>query len=296
MTDGRLLPDDMLVLLDRASLWSRRRMSGTRQGRRQSRQQGSSLEFADYRLYVPGDDLRRLDWNAYGRTGKPFLKLFLDEQELPVTLYIDASASMAFGEQGQAAKFRYARQLAACIGYAALSGGDRIAAHLFGEAVRDTLPPLAGKASAGRLFAFLETGEAGGRGDLAAALAHPAARPRRPGMSWIFSDFLYEDAGSGALTALAAAGQETVAVQVLAPEEVDPQLTGDLKLTDSETGAQKEVALSGKVLRQYREAVSGHTESLRAFCLTRGIGFVRLTTDTPLRLAAMELLGGPGMR
>lgn len=287
-TSTTFLDAQLLQRLDQAALSAKHRIRGTLQGKRCSSQLGASLDFADYRLYTPGDDIRQLDWNAYGRTGKPFIKLFMDEQELIVNLYIDASKSMDFGSQGQQGistgtnKFLYARQLAACIGYLTLSGYDRVSARLFGERIHEQLPMLRGKGSVQRLFQFLAAAQPTQRGDLSAAVRRPEAIPRLPGMTWLFSDFLYENGVEEALSYLRAAKQEVVAVQVLSPHEVNPSLSGDVRLVDSELGSGKEVAISGALLKAYRAAVQRYTESLRRFCHERDIAYILVTTDTPL--------------
>ncbi|RAV19752.1 DUF58 domain-containing protein [Paenibacillus contaminans] len=277
------LPEDVLRKLERCVIAGKSRIRGTMQGRRRSRELGSSLEFADYRLYSPGDDIRRLDWHAYGRTGKPFIKLFTDEQEMQVHLLIDASASMAFTAGGGAqSKFEHAKHLAAAVGYAALCGYDSADVSLFGSSITSRLPLLRGKGAAGRMFEFLRQAPPEREGDLRKALTQPAAMPRQPGMTWIFSDFLFEDGVEETLKTLLAAKQEVVVVQVLAEEEWNPQLSGDLRLLDIETGMGKEVAISRKVLDVYRETVKQYTESLRRFCRERGITYEFVLTSAPL--------------
>ncbi|PYI51730.1 DUF58 domain-containing protein [Paenibacillus flagellatus] len=277
------LDTEMLVRLERMSIMAKTRVRGTMQGRRRSRQQGASLDFADYRLYAPGDDIRQIDWNAYGRSGKPFVKLFHDEQELQVRLWVDVSASMDTGGEssGGANKLRYAKTLASCIGYMALAGYDRVGAGLFGDRVAATLPMMRGKSSAHRLFRFLADAPAGREGDLHRALSQPGELPRRPGMTWLFSDFLYESGVRETLRLLLAARQEVVVVQVLSPEELRPSYEGDLRLIDVETGIGKEVAMSRGVLGAYREALRAYTESLRGFCHERGIAYAIAPTDVP---------------
>lgn len=287
MNGALLFPDPGdLHRLERLTLSSKSRIRGTIQGRRRSRQAGSSLEFADYRLYAPGDDTRQLDWNVFGRTGKPFIKQFLDERELQVHLYIDCSRSMDFGgdpagagARAGANKFLHARRLAACVGYMALSGYDRADVRFFGERISRELPLLRGKGSSHRLFAFLEEADTEPSGDIAAAIMSPLAVPKQPGMAWVFSDFLYESGVEDALGYLQAARQEVMVVQVLSPEEISPELFGDLRLVDSESGTGKEVALGPKVLRAYKEAVRQYTTGLASYCRERGMGYAAAVTD-----------------
>ncbi|TDF93785.1 DUF58 domain-containing protein [Paenibacillus piri] len=278
---GLLLDSDLMLRLDALQLAAKNRVRGTMQGKRRSRQLGSSLEFADYRLYTPGDDTRQFDWNVFGRTGKPFIKQFMDEQELQVNLYIDCSQSMDFGA-GSANKFLYARQLAASIGYIALAGYDRVSARLFSDRIGRQLPMLRGKGSMHRLMQFLEQAAVEPSGDMAAAMMQPSQLPRQPGVTWLFSDFLYESGIEESLSYLLAARQELVVVQVLSPQEMNPELTGDLRLIDSESLSGKEVAVTGRVIKAYREAVGQYTRGLQRFCHERGMGYVLTVTDTPL--------------
>lgn len=284
--NGAGWPDEeLLVRLEQLSLAAKGRVRGTMQGRRRSRQTGASLDFADYRLYSPGDDIRQLDWNAYGRFGKPFIKLFLDEQELMVHLWIDASKSMDFGRREGGVtlhKFDYARHLAACIGYVALAGYDRVGARFFSDRITAELSPIRGKGSAPRLFQFLSDADVHAAGSLTQTVMRPAAVPRFPGMTWVFSDFLYENGVEESLAYLQAARQAVVAVQILEPGELHPELAGDLRLIDSESGSGREVAISGKVLHAYRQQVERYTLKLRQYCSERGIAYLLAVTGTPV--------------
>ncbi|MEW9701641.1 DUF58 domain-containing protein [Paenibacillus sp. SI8] len=272
-----LLSPSLMLRLEQISIAAKHRIRGTMQGKRRSSAYGSSLEFADYRLYAPGDDTRQLDWHAYGRTGRPFIKLFMDEQELRVNLCLDATKSMDF-----AGKWEYARQLAAAIGYTSLNRYDRVSATAFTTDIAKQLGLLRGKGSAVRLFEFLAGCQAEGAGDVGAVFRQPSNLPKQPGMTWLFSDFLYEQGVEEALTYLLAAKQEVVAVQILAPEELAPELLGELRLIDSETGAAKEVAMSRKVLEAYREVAEQYTSKLRAFCYERGITYMLASTSVPV--------------
>ncbi|UJF35103.1 DUF58 domain-containing protein [Paenibacillus hexagrammi] len=245
------------------------------------------MEFADYRLYTPGDDPRRLDWHVYGRTGRPFIKLFMDEQELHVHVWLDASKSMDFGgysysysSQAPLTKWDYARQLAAAIGYISLSRYDRVSVSTFVDTITGQVKQLRGKGSVPRLFEFLETVETNGEGDIGAVFKYSGQLYRQPGMTWLFSDFMYEAGVKESLKYLLAARQEVVVVQILTPEEITPSLTGELKLIDSESGQSKEVAMTERVLQSYRLAVEEHTLDLKAFCHEHGIACFLAVTDT----------------
>ncbi|MFD1175229.1 DUF58 domain-containing protein [Paenibacillus puldeungensis] len=301
-----LLPPSLLPRLERLSIASRRRIRGTMQGKRRSSRFGSSLEFADYREYAPGDDIRRFDWSVYSRTGRPFVRQYWDEQELQVNLYVDISASMDFGgkpEQSADAelpsenKLLYAKQLAASIGYMALASEDRVQAAVFSEELKGKLPLVRGKASALRLFSFLQGAAPVGKGDLAMALRKPEVLPKQPGMTWIFSDLWLERGIEGieeTLSFLLAAGQEIVLVHVLSEAELRPTLSGDLRLLDSELGTGKEIALTGKILEQYSRALGNYMKEISKLCSSRGIRYVLAPTYVPLEQGIVEILHKAG--
>jgi uncharacterized protein (DUF58 family) len=287
-----LLDPILLHRLDRLTIASKARVRGSRQGRRQSKRQGASQEFADYRLYVPGDDIRRLDWNAFARTGKPFLKLYLDEQELLVHLFVDASASMAFTASSgpHPDKFRYARQLAACIGLCALGGGDRVRAACFAKGISETTPFLHGKGSSPRMLHELNAMKARTSGSLTTTFLQPGVLPRQAGTTWLFSDLWYENGLPEALDALIAARQEVVVVHILERTELEPELEGDLRLIDAETGDAKEVAVSPAVRQAYRKTAAAYVESIKRMCFDRGIAYRQATTDVPVENAITGFL------
>lgn len=303
MITDPLLPPDWMARLERLSLGSGKRVAGTLQGKRRSSRLGSSLEFADYRPYAPGDDIRRFDWGVYSRTGKPFVRQFMDEQELMVSLYIDCSASMDFGgpsadgSQGEN-KLLFAKRLAASIGYIALCSYERVGAYCYSNRINGRLPVLRGRGSAMRLFRFLQEMPAGADGSLSSALGEPGAVPRLSGMTWIFSDLWLDESESSfesVLSRLASAGQEVVLVQVLSPEEVDPELSGDLRLVDSERNTGKEVAITGRVLQRYREELSHYQNELRKIASERGISYVTLSSDMTLQEAVFGVLAASGL-
>jgi len=306
---GSFWLDPMLLRkLEQISVASKGRTRGTMQGKRRSRALGGSQEFADYRPYAPGDDIRRLDWNVYGRTGKAYIRQYWDEQEMAVRLYVDASESMRFRSIGAAegdlpssgTKWAYALRLAACVGYAALAGEDRVSVARFTDSVESSLPPLRGKGSASRLFAYLE-GEmsakpaAAGSDDLSAAFLAPGVLPRTPGQAWLLTDGMYERGIDRTLDAFAAAGQEVAFIQVLGKEELSPALSGELKLIDAESGIAKEVAIGPSVLRTYEAALREHNESIRRMCAERGFAYVLVDTSVPLEHTVAYVLLAQGL-
>ncbi|WP_052350330.1 DUF58 domain-containing protein [Paenibacillus gorillae] len=282
-----LFPDlTLLARLDQMSVAAGNRVKGTLAGKRRSSSLGGSQEFADYRPYAPGDDIRRLDWNVYGRTGRAYMRQYWDEQELTVHMLVDVSRSMSFGEESEHNKLRFALRLAACIGYASLTGEDRVTARLFGDSgLNRELEPLRGRSSLPQLLQFLGQAMPGpqaavqpaGAGSdftaqrpaalsLADALGGSRGRPMRAGVTLLITDAMYETGIEEALLRLIAAGQKVVFIHVLSPEELNPSLSGELKLIDSELGSGKDVAIAYPLLAQYKQAVDQYREDLSRLC------------------------------
>lgn len=290
-----LLSTELLRRLEQFELLAARRAKSSARGERRSRARGHSVEFADYRTYVQGDDYRYLDWNLYGRLDRLFLKLYEEERELPVRIFLDASESMTFGEPR---KFDFARQLAAAIGYVALCGFDRVSVIPFpapaGEssadpegrvrelAARGALRSVRGKKSAIQFFQNLGVLSAGGAANLNEALRRGALEARHAGLAVVLSDFLDPAGYEAGLAALLGRGFQLDLVQILAPEELSPATLGDLRLVDCETGVQQEVTFGRFRLKAYQQAVQNFVQRLREFCQARGIHFFMASSDASL--------------
>jgi uncharacterized protein (DUF58 family) len=298
-----LLTPQLLRRLERFQLLAARRAKSSAKGERRSRARGQSVEFADYRDYVPGDDFRYLDWNLYGRLERLFLKLYEEERELPVRIFLDASESMTFGEPR---KFDFARQIAAAIGYVALAGFDRVSVLPFPElgggdgpnravrgaelAARGALRSVRGKRSAIEFFNNLSALSAGGPANLNEALRLGAIQARHAGVAVVLSDFLDPAGYEPGLTALLGRGFQVDLVQILAPEELSPVTFGDLRLVDSETGATQEVSFGRYRLKAYQQTVQSFIQRLREFCQRRGINFFTASSNTPLEELLLKQL------
>lgn len=269
-------------MLDRLSLRVTRAVPGQASGERRSPRSGASSEFADFRNYVAGDDLRHVDWNAYARLDRLLLRLYVGEDDLTVTLWIDVSASMDWGRPSKSAA---ARSLAGALAYAALGSYDRVAVNGFADTVVARLPPLRGRRSCPKVWAALSRLPSGGLTDFAAvagAAGAGAGRGARRGLSVILSDFLSTSDLAGALSALRRSGQEVALVQVLARQEVEPDHSGEIRLHDVETGEEVEVTMTAGVLAAYRAALEEHTGALRALAHDRGAAFARVISDVPV--------------
>jgi uncharacterized protein (DUF58 family) len=268
--------------VDRLALVVRKRRSGQLRGERRSVRRGTSVEFADYRDYTQGDDLRRVDWNIYARLERPFVKLFEEEEDLSVHLLLDASRSMDW-PAGQ--KWRYARRTAAALGYISLSSGDRLTAATLREGARKSgevrFGPARGKSQTLSLLRYLGDLDAAGTTDLNRALRDYAFAARHPGLAILISD-LFSPAGyQDGLSTLLARGYEAILLHVLAPEEANPPLAGDLKLVDVESGHVREVTIDAGMRALYRGRLAAWQQENHRWCGQRGVAYVPVTTDLP---------------
>ena len=287
-----LLTPAQLKTLDVLALHARKAFTGASKGEKRSTKRGSSVEFADFRAYNSGDDIRRVDWNAYARTDKLYLKMFLEEEDLDISFLIDASASMSWGEP---TKLRAACQIAGALGYIGLVNFDRVSASTFGEKLRARFPPARGKGAAGQLFHWLESPQAEGVADFAEATRLLSLQSRRSGLAIVISDFLFPAGYQAGLKTLAARGFETTCIQLLAREELEPTLRGDLKLVDAEDGSIREVTVSASLLKTYKANLDNYTAELRAFCLRYGMNSVLVGNDTPIEEVVGRMLRSVGV-
>ena len=293
------LGPELLDVLGRMRLRSRKIFAGKLPGERRSKKRGQSVEFDDFREYVRGDDLRHIDWNVYARLEKLFLKLFLEEEDLALHVAIDGSRSM---EAGRPPKLELARRLAVAIAYVGLSNQDRVSLWALGVPGKPDvlrMPPVRGRSGVNRLLEFVyrqampESGAAGtNRPELVPALLRMARARVGKGVLVVLSDFLTEEDLTPALNAMAfsqGGGFDTILVQVLAPGELDPKaeadagLLGDVMLTDVESGRTAEVTITPSLIAGYRRRLDAHNQRLARLASARGIGYVLLPSDTEAR-------------
>ncbi len=265
--------------------------AGSMTGDRRSTKKGSSQEFADYRDYVPGDDLRRLDWKVYARLERPFIKLFEEEEDVAVHILVDASRSMDWGD-AVANKFTYARRLAAALGTIALAAGDQLSVALLQQdrsaadlesrqGLGAQYGPAVGRQHTLRLMRFLEAQQASGYTVLNFSLRNYALGAHRPGLTFLISDLFSPDGFQDGLRQLQGRGHELALLHLLNPEEIEPPLAGDLRLVDVETGAKEEVSLDGGLRGLYRQRVREWQAEVRSYCRSREIHYLAVRTDLP---------------
>ncbi len=300
-----LFDSAFLRKLDRLALLTRRTLAGDMQGDRRSPRRGSSVEFADFRPYTHGDDIRQIDWNLYARLERFFLKLFVAEEELTVHLLVDTSASMDWGNPN---KLDYARRLAGAFGYIALSGLDRVKVTALGagrahpsptpqdsaeEQVApppttdsapnglQTMPAVRGRRGAVPLFTFLQQLAPGGASDLYTTCHRYVQMNRNAGPLLLCSD-LFDPRWKEALKALTSRPFEVVVLHTLAPQERDPQIDGDFRLVDSEGGPAVEITADLDLLRRYRQNLERWQQEIETFCRGRGMSYLPVDTAVPL--------------
>jgi uncharacterized protein (DUF58 family) len=280
---------EFLAQLERLSIASRRSFRGRVKGERRSPRKGQSVEFSDYRAYGVGDDLRYVDWNIYGRTDRLHVKLFVDEEDLCVHLLVDASASMGFGRPS---KLEYAGRLAAALGFVGLVNLERVGVGVLREQVAEGWAPVRGRSQFMALVNFLGNLRAGGGTRLTAGLANYAARGREPGIAVVISDFLDPQGYEAGLRALLEHRFEVHVVHLIDPAEMNPEIGGDLRLIDSETGEVRELTVDGDALRAYRERLRLFLDGLEGFCRAQEIGHHRVMTDLPVESVILTHLRG----
>lgn len=293
MTDANFGFDSaFLQRVERLSIINRQALRGPGAGPRNSPRRGASVEFADFRNYVTGDDFRRVDWKAFGRLDRLFLRLYRAEELAVVTIFLDHSGSMTFGEPS---KLLTAGRLAAILAYIALQNYDTVSIAGWGDRIDRYLPAQSGNAAIPGVWRTIAelVDTPGLTTDFSCLRSHGKYR-RGSGIAVVLSDFMTDSDWRTGLRSLRATGQEVTAIQILSPEEIEPSLRGDWKLVDAETGAHAEVTLSPHLLRSYREALERHTAAITDFCRREGVAFLQLRSDVDLAgtvLADLQAVG-----
>jgi uncharacterized protein (DUF58 family) len=265
--------------LEALALAGRRTPSGHSAGQWRSRASGSSVEFSDYRTYAPGDEFRRIDWNAYARLERLFVRLYRAEEDLALSLLLDTSASMDWGRPSKA---RLAAQLAGALTFVALQSGDRVdLATLRGAQLDVRLAGLRGPGSTWTAWRALEALECEGTTDLNAALGTSARLTRGAGMTIVVSDLFSPGGYQQGIDALLARRQDVLLVHVLAPDEMQPpaDLVGEWRLLDSEAPIPLEATITPAVVRSYRRLLQAFVDEASDFCRRRGVTYLQLRSD-----------------
>ena len=274
----QLFDETFLRRLEQLELASRRLTAGRMKGERRSVRRGQSVEFADYRNYAAGDDLRQLDWNVYARLERLFIKLFVEEEDVTVHILVDASRSMDFGDPN---KLDFARRAAGALGYIGLAGMDRLSVAFMGDGRTTALRPMRGKHRAFDLFTFLSAPRTERHTGLAAAAREYASRLRGIGPLVLISD-LMDPGYLDALRDLAGTRCQLSVIHVFAPEELDPVVPPDARLVDQETDAGIEVTGDDDLVDRYRTRLTEWQEEIATFVSRRGGAYVAVGSDLDL--------------
>ncbi|HLZ82297.1 MAG TPA: DUF58 domain-containing protein [Caulobacteraceae bacterium] len=285
VTPEPLFEPGLVAVLESLTLAGRRVPSGRTAGQWRSRASGSSVEFSDYRTYAPGDEYRRIDWNAYARLERLFVRLYRAEEDLALTVLLDTSASMAWGNPK---KSRLAAQLAGALTFIALQSGDRVElAACQDAAVVERLSNLRGEVATWPAWRMLERLDSrqGGTTDLNAALTAASRYLRGAGLAVIISDLLSPSGYQQGIDALLSRRQDVLLIHVLSPDEMEPpaDLIGEWRLLDSESFAPVEATITPGVLKAYRRLLSAFSAEAADFCRRRGMTYLPLRSDVRLQ-------------
>lgn len=287
-----LLDPDFMARLEQLEIVSRKIFASRQKGDRRSKRKGESAEFADYRNYVIGDDLRHIDWNIYARLDRLFLKLFLEEEDLNVSLLIDVSKSMG---EGKPDKSLFARRVAAAISYIALCNHNRVNIYMYRDGVVGHLAGLRGRRSMARVVHVLKNTEMEGKSHFASAARTFALRHTQKGILLVLSDFLDKSGVQDGLRYLFGRNLDIYLIHILSPQELKPDLAGDLRLVDCEDEDVAEITVSKPLIDKYRAALEAHCQSIRDYCTQRGASYLLTPSDSSFETLVMSHLRQRGM-
>src|SRR5436189_4404861 len=287
-----ILSPQLLAQLERLELVSRKVFRGRMKGERKSKRKGQSVEFADFRQYVPGDDLRFIDWNLFARLERLYLKLFLEEEDLHFYALVDTSTSMEFGEP---TKLQYAKQLAAALGFIGLCRADRVKIESLGTSSRKPGPTLRGRASLWRMQDYLAGIEPGENISLTDGVKNFCLRNSGKGILVLVSDLMDKEGYEKALRFLVTQQMDVYLLHVLSPEELNPEVKGDLKLIDCEDEDVAEITVSRPLMEKYKRTLATFVDGAREFCTRRGMNYLMVSTETPVETLVANYLRKRGL-
>jgi uncharacterized protein (DUF58 family) len=299
-----LLDAQLVARLSQLDVSSRKIFAGKLKGERRSKKRGESVEFADHRPYVVGDDLRHIDWNIFGRLDRLFLKLFLEDEDLALHIVLDASVS---SDCGDPSKFFFAQKAAAALAYiglvnlnrvtlTALAGG--VPAGPDAEVEYNAPPPLRNLRGRRRLAdveRWICALEPRGATNFPESARRIALQRSGKGVMVVISDFFFKEGYEQGLRYLSGRGYDVVLIQALSPQEVEPDLTGDLRLKDAEDGDLAEVTISAPLLKRYKANLSAYVDQLRTFCARREMTLMTVQSDTAIDVLLLDYLRRRGV-
>ncbi len=287
-----LLDPDFMMRLERLDIVSRKIFAGRMKGERRSKRKGQSVEFADYRNYVVGDDLRFLDWNIYGRLERLFIKLFFEEEDLHINVLVDLSKSMDFGDPNKAL---YAKRVAAAIAYLGLVKYNRVTVTAFSDRFGPEKAGVRGRRLIHQVLGFLSELEPAGAGNMTAACRRFAIRHPQRGIVILLSDFMDKGGYETGLRYLIGRNYDLYAIQLLSPHEINPELMGDLRLRDIEDNDLADITVTHALVNRYKHNLNAYCQQLRTFCARRGITYLFAATDVPFDSLVLTYLRRRGL-
>ena len=288
-----LLSSEFMARLDQLDIMSRKMLAGKMKGERRSKRRGQSVEFADYRNYVVGDDLRFIDWNIYARLDKLFLKLFLEEEDLALYVLVDVTRSCDYGEPHKAL---YIKKVAAALGYIGLVNYNRVNLIAMGAGIVDETGGLRGRTKVARMIEFLhQLQPVDGPGNLAVACRRFALSHRQKGVLVVLSDFFDKGGYESGLRYVSGGKYDLFAVHVLAPQEIEPDLQGDLKLRDMEDADTAEVSITQPLLKQYKANLNAYCLAVKDYVTRRGGTYLFTSTAVPFDTLVLNYLRERGL-
>jgi uncharacterized protein (DUF58 family) len=289
---GQLLDPTFMARLDQLDVMSRKLLAGKMKGERRSKRRGQSVEFADYRNYVVGDDLRFIDWNIYARLDRLFLKLFLEEEDLSLYILLDVSKSCDFGNP---AKAFYMKQVAAALGYIGLVNYNRVHISAMADGIVAETGALRGRRRVSQMIDFVDKLKPAGPSHLADACKKFALQHRQKGVCVVLSDFFDKGGYENGLRYVAGGKYDLFCVQTLAPQEIEPDLQGDLKLRDIEDDDLAEVSITQPLIKQYKANLNAYCLSLKDYVTRRGGTYLFTSTAVPFDTLVLNYLRERGL-
>jgi len=285
---SNLLTPELLNQLERLELVTRNVFRGRMKGERRSKRKGQSVEFADFRNYVPGDDLRLLDWNLYARLDKLIIKLFLEEEDLHFYTLIDTSLSMDFGSP---TKLEYAKQLAAALGFVGLIRTDRVRIETIAQGASERGPILRGRHNLWRMLEHVEAIQPDEKlVTLSEGVKNFCLRNSGKGVVVLISDLMDKTGYEQALRYFVSHQVDCFVIHVLSQEELEPDVQGDLKLVDCEDQDVAEITVSAPLLNRYKQTLNAFVSNAQQFCAKRGIHYFLANNQLPVQeLVAQHL-------
>lgn len=286
-----LFDDEFQRKLEMLAIVSRRVFMGRIRAERRSKKKGSGVEFADHRDYVPGDDFRAIDWNVYQRFSRLLVRLYEEEEDLGIYFLIDASSSMGFGG---GRKFDQARRLCAALAYVGLANLDRVTIVALSDHVVSRMPTTRGKARIFKVFEFLSSLEPSGHTNLSEALGTFVAQHKRRGLAVLISD-LYDPAGfEGGINVLRYNKFEPYVLHLVDEKDAHPELKGDVRLYDCETGEEREVTVTDALLKRMQQAIDEYRHGIERFCTSRQVPYFAADIERPFEELVLGLFRGGG--